>query len=238
MDHNFAIKNNTAERYLLGELTEVEMEEYENHFFSCTICAEEVKLGSEFLQDARVAFKTSPQPDVNPVLKSTIWGRKFNWRSFLQPVPVFALALLIVGGLGIREKIVVQGLKEQYKELNERTTKPQVLASIPLMLRESRGVVQEPVKASSEQPFGIAFDIKPGERFGSYDLEVLDESGARKFLSHISAAQAQNTIQMNFPAGSLTTGNYSLVIRGVNSGTVESKAEKEIARYSFSVQIQ
>src|SRR5205807_9315060 len=53
MDHDLAIKNNTAERYLLGELTEMEMEAYEEHFFSCTACAQEVKLGSQFIEDAR-----------------------------------------------------------------------------------------------------------------------------------------------------------------------------------------
>ena len=42
MDHDLAIKNNAAERYLLGELTEVEIEEYEEHFFSCAACAHEV----------------------------------------------------------------------------------------------------------------------------------------------------------------------------------------------------
>jgi|GEM_PF-4118484 hypothetical protein len=53
MDHNLTIKNHLAERYLLGELTECEQEAYEEHFFECAACAEEVRLGSEFLQHAR-----------------------------------------------------------------------------------------------------------------------------------------------------------------------------------------
>src|SRR5437762_14211902 len=99
MDHDLALKDNIAERYLLGELNEVEMEEYEEHFFSCAACAEEVKLGSEFIDHAREVFKTDFfQEPAEAAKMSTTWGR--FWKSLLQPAPAFAFALLaLVGGL-------------------------------------------------------------------------------------------------------------------------------------------
>ena len=43
----------TAERYLLGEMTDVERDEYEAHFFSCEACADDVRAAAAFLANAR-----------------------------------------------------------------------------------------------------------------------------------------------------------------------------------------
>jgi hypothetical protein len=229
MDHDLAIKNNAAERYLLGELTAVEIEEYEEHFFSCTACAQEVKLGSEFIDHAREVFKTDFIPATNPAAKmSTAWGR--FWNSMRQPAPAFAFAaLILVSGLSVYQTDVIRALKEQ-------ATAPRLLATASPMLRESRGTAQEPAAVPRDQSFAIAFDIPPGD-FSSYEIEVSNAQKTRKFLFHCSAQQAKNTIQIAFPAGSLQTGTYALVIRGVNSGTGENQVNQEVKQYSFEVQI-
>ena len=53
MEHEEAIKNLAAERYLLGELTESDREAYEEHLFSCPACFEQVKAGTEFVGHLR-----------------------------------------------------------------------------------------------------------------------------------------------------------------------------------------
>lgn len=230
MDHNLAIENNAAERYLLGELNEVEIEEYEEHYFSCPICAQEVKLGSEFIDHARKVFKTDLIPEPMPVNRfSTAWGR--FWSSVRQPAPAFAfVALIFVVGISVHQMSVIHDLKEQ-------AMAPQLLAATSPMLRESRGAAQEPATVPRGQSFAIAFDIDPGD-FSSYEMEVSNVQKTRKFLFHCSAEQAKNTVQIAFPAGSLQTDSYTLVIRGVNSGTGENQVSKELKQYSFEVQIQ
>ena len=42
-----------AERYLLGELSPDEAEEFEHHFFTCTECAIAVENGQEFIRAVR-----------------------------------------------------------------------------------------------------------------------------------------------------------------------------------------
>src|ERR1700730_4135521 len=56
MDHDYAIENHAAEQYLLGELTKPEWEEFEEHYFSCPECAEAVRTGAYFVDNAQAVL--------------------------------------------------------------------------------------------------------------------------------------------------------------------------------------
>jgi len=43
MDHNLASETYAAERYLLDEMPPEERDEFEEHFFSCRVCGEDVQ---------------------------------------------------------------------------------------------------------------------------------------------------------------------------------------------------
>ena len=43
MTHQQALSTSASERYLLGEMTEPERSTFEEHYFSCTECAEDVR---------------------------------------------------------------------------------------------------------------------------------------------------------------------------------------------------
>jgi anti-sigma factor RsiW len=53
MTHFEAIEGRLAEGYLLGELTAEQREQYEEHYFGCAECAEEVRWGAVFLANVR-----------------------------------------------------------------------------------------------------------------------------------------------------------------------------------------
>ena len=61
MQHTEADQNLAVERYLLGEMTTSEMEQFEEHLFLCPECAESVKTGATFVENARAVFK-EPAP--------------------------------------------------------------------------------------------------------------------------------------------------------------------------------
>jgi len=56
MDHSQAIETQAAERYLLGELSASEAEDFEQHYFECTDCAEAVESGGVFIANARAVM--------------------------------------------------------------------------------------------------------------------------------------------------------------------------------------
>src|SRR5215831_9593179 len=97
MEHNEAIENHTAERYLLHELTEQERDAYEEHFFSCSACAEEIKAASEFMENARKVVQNEllPAHVYGDAVRRSIWGSWLNFRSMLYPIPAAACVLLI-----------------------------------------------------------------------------------------------------------------------------------------------
>ncbi len=224
MDHDLAIKNKVAERYLLGELNQAEMEEYEEHFFSCVECAQEVKLGSEFIDHAREVFKTDflPEPQHVPVAKSTIWGR--FWSSLRVPAPAYAGALLLLVGLSIYQSSVISDLK-----------KPEILAAANMTLRNARGPGDAPLQVAPNQPFSLRFDITSEEHFSAYEVQLMDHSGRKIVSQNVPAEEAKDHLQMKFRGGTLQPGDYKLVIRGINK---ENAERPEIANYSFALQFQ
>ncbi|HEV3317571.1 MAG TPA: hypothetical protein VG488_11395 [Candidatus Angelobacter sp.] len=223
MDHDLAIKNNAAERYLLGELTEVEIEEYEEHFFSCTACAQEVKLGSEFIDHAREVFKTDFKAETKLVAKmSTAWGR--FWNSLRQPAPAFACALLaLAGGFSLYQNSVIADLK-----------KPDIV-NTGMILRNARGPGDAPLWVGPKEPFNLRFDISSQEKFSAYEVQVLDSSRTVVFSRYVPAQQTSDHLQMTFRGGTLKQGEYNVVIRGISTGNAD---RPEIAKYSFALTLQ
>ena len=64
MEHDWATRLVAAERYLLGELSDAERDQFEEHFFDCPACAEEVRAGAIFEANARAVFALSGPPAV------------------------------------------------------------------------------------------------------------------------------------------------------------------------------
>ena len=54
MDHNEAIQQMAAERYLLGELTPELRDAFEEHAFDCPECAVDLRAGAAFINAAKV----------------------------------------------------------------------------------------------------------------------------------------------------------------------------------------
>src|SRR5579864_4978631 len=97
MEHNYAIENHAAERYLLHELNEEERDAYEEHFFNCSACAEEVKTAAEFLESAKQVVQEELRTHIyGHVPRPSIWGSWLNWRSMLHPMPAMACMLLVL----------------------------------------------------------------------------------------------------------------------------------------------
>jgi hypothetical protein len=53
MDHESAIRIQAAERYTLQELDPASCEEFEEHFFACPECAEQVRAGAILAANAK-----------------------------------------------------------------------------------------------------------------------------------------------------------------------------------------
>ena len=84
MDHSEAVRLQAAEKYLLGELPEAQREEYEEHYFDCQLCAEEIKATVAFMESTRDVIRegtrqTFEEKRLVPVPAAN--GRWFAWQA-------------------------------------------------------------------------------------------------------------------------------------------------------------
>src|SRR5438045_8911397 len=94
MDHNGAIRLQAAVKYVLGELSQAQRDEYEEHYFDCAECAVDIKALATFADTAREVMR---QEKANNLALAPGAARP-AWLRWLQPVvavPPFAAPLLI-----------------------------------------------------------------------------------------------------------------------------------------------
>src|SRR5262245_40943991 len=109
MEHSEAIDMKAAERYVLGDLSVSEVEEFERHFFDCPQCSEELRMLSVLQENARAVFVEPipgpraepvqvPVPAPVPVRESTSWwsGLAAIWRQPWAIAPALAAVVLAV----------------------------------------------------------------------------------------------------------------------------------------------
>src|SRR5260370_16321693 len=95
MDHNEAIRLQAAVKYVLGELSQVQREEYEEHYFDCAECAIDLKALATFADTTREVLR---QEKADQLAKDLVPARA-GWLRSLHPittVPPFPPLLLIV----------------------------------------------------------------------------------------------------------------------------------------------
>ncbi len=241
MEHTQAIQWKAAERYVLGELPSDLREQYEEHFFSCVECAEEVNLAAAFVENSRAAMGSEPvQPPVRLPVAAAPRSPASGWLgAFLRPsfaVPVFAALLMLVAYQTFLVIPRLKGTAPQSVGALASAAAPQALASFSLMTADSRGG-GEPltVAVAPGQTFGLYFDIPPNENYSSYTCQFRNDAGAAEFSLNISAEQAKNAVQLLIHSSSLGTGKHVLVVRGLGTQDGAAGSGTEVARYPFTV---
>jgi Putative zinc-finger len=216
MEHEEAMKNLVAERYLLGELTENDRDAYEEHLFSCPVCFEQVRVGTEFVGHLRRMGTEKPVERIAP-------ARPGFFAALRQPVTAMVFALLtIVSGVSLHQSQIISGLKQA-----------QVVPSF-FLSDGAKGPVNTLIRPANSR-FGLKFDLlEPGD-FKSYEGQILSESGKKGQAFLIPTEQVKNNaIQVLLDSGDLKSETYFIVVNGISPDGHRT----EITRYSFQFQLQ
>ena len=239
MEHNEAMENHTAERYLLHELTEQERDAYEEHFFSCSACAEEIKAASEFMENARKVVQDELKAHIySHVARRSIFGSWLNFRMMLHPIPAAACVLLVaVSAFGIYQNAVTipQLTKMATTTQHAPAVQAQLVPPSAFVLSESRSGEPNLVTVRRGKPFRLQFDV-PVTGFNAYQADVTTDSGIKKFTIVIPQEMTSAPVQILVPPSE--SGNYLVVIQGVNTNGTESGVKGEAVRLPFHLNIQ
>src|SRR5688572_14086622 len=93
MDHSTALRIQACERYVLGELSEAEYSQFEEHFFSCPECAEDVKAVVAFAELAAPLLTEQGSSRRSAITRRL--GLQGGWRSLPSLAAAAGVALLL-----------------------------------------------------------------------------------------------------------------------------------------------
>ena len=216
MNHASATRDFMTSRYLLGELSEHERAEFEEHYFDCAECAADVRAAYAFAANAREVLSVPAVP-ARPA-RLSLFG-VWNWR-----VAGFAAVnLAVLASLGYESLWRIPELRRQL--LNSETPRIAQEVIVPPAARGAGPVVTVHGSGMLEPVFDLP------QKFESYAYEIADASGIQQRLKGDLGAASGDQLKMIIPLAGLKPGNYVLVLRGQ-----QGSASQEIARLRFEVQ--
>jgi hypothetical protein len=228
MDHLEAKRLHAAEKYVLGELSADQRDAYEEHYFDCAECAEDVQATLTFVSAGREVFREEPVPVV--VAPKQLAPRS-RWSSWFRPmiaIPAIAVLLLAVG-------------------YYSRTSKPQIgvitdpgqtiLSSPSFGLRGGDRLENEKtvVQVHGNESVQLHFDFVPSQvqSFSSYTGELQDSASRVLLQFNIPPNRVNKEVNLIVPAGLLHPGDYALTVFGQDAS---SAAKIPVTKFSFAVQ--
>ena len=206
MDHELAIKNQSVERYFLGEMEPTEREAFEEHFFECELCADDVRATSAFVENAKDILKerkTWPKP------------AERGWMGWFRPAfATGALAALCLAVIGYQNLSVIPSLKA-----------PQSMAqAIPLDgATRSAGP-----KLHENQP--LHFQMPSDSVAGGSDYVELRSGSKTVSSGAVDVPAGRQPLDVFFPVH-VKPGHYSVVVRAYDNG----QPGRELMQNEFEV---
>jgi len=229
VEHQQAIQLGAAEKYLLGELTTPQRDEFEAHFFDCRDCAAELRMTADFLDIARAELKRGN------FAQAAAKAPKWSWLEFfIRPAVLTPAFTLLLAVIAYQNGVVLPRINGQIAQLRQ----PGVVTMVSLIGGNSRGTALPSVSGSAGEPVLLSLDIPGTRQYPSYACVLIDASGAVVWRVPVSAAQAQDTVSINVPAGTLRAGEYTLVVQGMEAPdrtAPNSPKAAAVASYRFAL---
>lgn len=220
MEHAEALDVEAADRYVLGQLSAADADAFEEHFFDCAACAEEVRLGMRILDGGRRLASESSAETVAPVVPLARPHRS-STRGWLIAVAA-ALLLAIPGNV-----LLLMRSRDAAPAVARGAVAGLVAAEIYFDPSATRGTTEEKVLVLEDGATGqVSIDVPPGH--DEYEVSVL--RGDSPIATYpVSSQLAMDAIRITL--ADPDPGTYSLVITGRN----RDAAPAEVARRTFRV---
>jgi len=219
MNHQEAVRQGAVEKYLLGEMSPEEREEFEAHFFACEECAADLKAAAAFLDGAKRVFARGYGANsVPPVAVKPRFA--WAWRPAVL-APAFSFLLLIIAYQNI---LVLPHLVTEARVLHE----PEILTSLSLIGANSRGGSLPTVTVAHHQALLLLLDIPGSSETSDYTCVLVSPSGAVVARVPVQAEAAKDTVGIRIPAAVWDSGDYTLLVQA-------GPHADQLARYRFSL---
>jgi hypothetical protein len=225
MNHQEALREMAVERYLLGELSGVSLDTFEEHLFDCPECAMDVKNGGTFIDAARTELSV-PRNLTAPHLKSARrWPSWFISPWILAPALAACLLLLAFQTFVLQPRMNLEIARVQT---------PTVLNPLVLANAGARGDSIPEIVAPEHRFFVVSLDVPMARNYSSYRCSLYAPDGAVLWQTAVSPEQARDALFISMPTDKTKEGLNVFLVQGQTvGGTLE-----DLAKYKFRVKIQ
>ena len=233
MDHNEAIQLQAAVKYVLGELSEVQRDEYEEHYFDCAECAVDIKALATFADTAREVLR---QERANQLAKESVPGRG-GWLRWFQPivaVPAFAALLLIIA---YQNTVTIPQARNTAARAVTEVYGQSFLLRPSDTRRGNEAIVKEAaLEVRPNEGFLLQLDFIPSSSFPAYLCQLQDASGRVLQQLIVPADKAKKELHLPIPAGLISRpGQYSLVFLGADPVSQKAVNDSKLQYFTFNV---
>ncbi len=194
MNHAEAVQTKTSEKYLLGELTASQEDEFAEHFFDCEECSNDLRMTSLFLQTTKKVLAEDRVPKVNATARP--WASAWRY-AVAACVALFAVTLY-------QNTVTIPALRQ--------AAAPQALQFFSLASLGARSAGQATIAPTAGRPFVLLIDIPPQPDAAAFRAQVLNTEGKQLLAIDIAAEMATKTVPLLIPAKVLTQGKYLLAL--------------------------
>jgi hypothetical protein len=220
MDHTFANETYATERYLLGEMQPEERDEFEEHFFSCRSCGEDIQIGSTLVENAKSVFRDeaggkAPSAARRGLLNGFLSMDWLRWLRLPVTAPAFA-ALAMAGIVVYQSAVTIPSLKA-----------PKSMAAPIVLDGETRSALP---RKEAGKPLRFQMMLARSAAGDRVEVELLDAAGKTVRSGMVEAPEASDPLDVYFP-GRLEPGRYSLLARSAGG----NNAGQELVRNSFEI---
>jgi hypothetical protein len=198
--HKDAVDTLAAERYLLDEMSDEDRQAFEDHFFSCDVCADDLRTATAMLQGAKAGYAgPSTAGQVVPMVPRPTAVRNPVWyRSVALPWAVAATLAVVAG---YQSFFVVPSLRRETP-----------LALIPVTLRpQSRGAEAVVPIDRSGRPIILAVEVNELPQSGEVTYDLSSSSGGHIVSGRAAAPAPGSPLLLLMPAWTLVESMHYIL---------------------------
>jgi Putative zinc-finger len=231
MDHSDVVRLQAVEKYVLGELPGDLRDEFEEHYFDCSQCAQDVQSMTAFVAASRAIFEeTSQARPVTPAHVEQPAAR--GWFAWLRPAIAVPAMAALAAVLIFQNFVTIPALKQH----GGAPSAAEAYTSSYRLQGATRGPDVSKIAVAPRESFALDFDFTPTVPYQSYKGSLVAGSGKSILSFRIDGEMANKEMHVVVPGGRVEPGNYELVLNGEAIGTSQEASSREVQRIPFVIE--
>jgi len=236
MEHSEAVRLQAAEKYVLGKLPKEEHAAYEEHYFECPACADEIKATVAFMESMKQVVREEALVPAGARAFPPTAPKTGGWFAWLRPafaVPVMAALLVFIG---YQNGVTIPRLKNSSSSQVGQTISSAFSLRGSVRGGNEVGDTANKVPVRPGESFTLNFDFTPTGTFSEYDWQLRDQADRVVKSGATSGDKKYQRVSLNVAGGVERAGQYSLVFFGSADAAGKTANESEAQRLTFTVE--